>query len=125
MSEYEKLLSLSLEELEIASLLLEREHYRTCLSRSYYSIYYATKALLLSQNIDTSTHKDTIRLFGQHFVKTGQFSAEWAKILSDAYELRQLSDYDADFTGTLAEAEKILEQAKNFVAEVEQFLKAQ
>ncbi|MCA6575825.1 MAG: HEPN domain-containing protein [Pseudanabaena sp. M57BS1SP1A06MG] len=55
MSEHEKLLSLSLEELEIASLLLEREHYRTCLSRSYYSIYYAAKALLLSKNLDAST----------------------------------------------------------------------
>ncbi|MCL1492951.1 MAG: HEPN domain-containing protein [Pseudanabaena sp. Salubria-1] len=125
MNEYKKLLSLSLEELEIAALLLDREHYRTCLSRSYYSIYYATQALLLSQNLDASTHKGTIRLFGQHFVKTGQFSSEFAKILSDAYELRQLSDYDADFTGTLAEAERILEQAKTFVAEVEQLLNAQ
>ena len=125
MNEYKKLLSLSLEELEIAALLLDREHYRTCLLRSYYSIYYATQALLLSQNLDASTHKGTIRLFGQYFVKTGQFSSEFAKILSDAYELRQLSDYDADFTGTLAEAERILEQAKTFVAEVEQLLNAQ
>ena len=125
MNEYKKLLSLSLEELEIAALLLDREHYRTCLSRSYYSIYYATQALLLSQNLDASTHKGTIRLFGQYFVKTGQFSSEFAKILSDAYELRQLSDYDADFTGTLAEAERILEQAKTFVAEVEQLLNSQ
>ncbi|GBO56191.1 hypothetical protein APA_4521 [Pseudanabaena sp. lw0831] len=125
MNEYKKLLSLSLEELEIAALLLDREHYRTCLSRSYYSIYYATQALLLSQNLYASTHKGTIRLFGQHFVKTGQFSSEWAKILSDAYELRQLSDYDADFTGTFAEAKKSLEQAKAFVAEVEKLLNAQ
>ena len=125
MNEYKKLLSLSREELEIAALLLEREHYRTCLSLSYYSIYYATQALLLSQNLDASTHKGTIRLFGQHFVKTGQFSSEWAKILSDAYELRQLSDYDADFTGTLAEAEILLEKAKAFVTEVERILNEQ
>ena len=125
MNEYKKLLSLSREELEIAALLLEREHYRTCLSRSYYSLYYATQALLLSQNLDASTHKGTIRLFGQHFVKTGQFSSEWAKILSDAYELRQLSDYDADFTGTLAEAEMLLEKAKAFVTEVERILNEQ
>ncbi|ELS32935.1 HEPN domain-containing protein [Pseudanabaena catenata USMAC16] len=55
-------------------------------------------------------------------MKTGQLSSSWSKILGNAYELRQLSDYDADFTGTLAEAEKILEQAKAFVAEVEQVL---
>ena len=80
---------------------------------------------MLSQNLDASTHKGTIRLFGQHFVKTGQFSSEWAKILSDAYELRQLSDYDADFTGTLAEAEMLLEKAKAFVTEVERILNEQ
>ena len=114
MNEYKKLLFLSREELEIAALLLEREHYRTCLSRSYYSLYYATQALLLSQNLDASTHKGTIRLFGQHFVKTGQFSSEWAKILSDAYELRQLSDYDADFTGTLFRSRNAFREGKSF-----------
>ena len=46
MNEYKKLFSLSLEELEIAALLLERERYRTCVSRSYYSIYYATQAFV-------------------------------------------------------------------------------
>jgi len=58
-------------------------------------------------------------------VKTGQFSPEWSNALKAAYDLRQLSDYDADFTGTLAEAEKILEQAKTFVAEVEKVLQQQ
>jgi hypothetical protein len=86
-------------------------------------MYYATKALLLSKDLDVSTHKGTIRLFNQYFVKTSQFSSVWSKILSDAYELRQLSDYDADFTGTLAEAQMILEKAKAFIVEVEKVLK--
>ncbi len=55
-------------------------------------------------------------------MKTSQFSSVWSKILSDAYELRQLSDYDADFTGTLAEAQMILEKAKAFIVEVEKVL---
>ena len=115
MNEFRKLFSLALEELDIAKLLLEREHYRTTISRSYYSMYYATQALLLSQNIDVSTHKGLIRLFSLHFVKTGQFSPEWSNTLKEAYDLRQLSDYDPDFTVTLAEAEMILEKAKTFV----------
>ena len=64
------------------------------------------------------------QVFSLHFVKTGLFSPEWSNALKAAYDLRQLSDYDADFTGTLAEVEKILEQAKTFVAEVEQLLEA-
>ena len=122
MNEFKKLFSLALEEIDIATLLLEREHYRTSISRSYYSMYYVAQALLLSQDIDASTHKGLIRLFSLHFVKTGQFSPEWANTLKAAYDLRQLSDYDADFTGTLAEAEKISEQVKSSVAKVAQVL---
>jgi uncharacterized protein (UPF0332 family) len=123
MNEFKKLFSLALEELDIAKLLLEREHYRTSISRSYYSMYYAAQSLLLSQNIDTSTHKGLIRLFSLHFVKTGKLSPEWSNTLKEAYDLRQLSDYDADFTGTLAEAQMILEKAKAFIVEVEKVLK--
>ena len=123
MNEFKKLFSLALEELDIAKLLLEREHYRTSISRSYYSMYYAAQSLLLSQNIDTSTHKGLIRLFSLHFVKIGKLSPEWSNTLKEAYDLRQLSDYDADFTGTLAEAETILEKAKDFIVEVEKILK--
>lgn len=125
MNELKKLFSLALEELDIAKLLLERVHYRTSISRSYYSMYYAAQSLLLSQNIDTSPHKGLIRLFSLHFVKTGKLSLEWSNTLKEAYDLRQLSDYDADFTGTLAEAETILEKAKDFIVEVEKILKQQ
>lgn len=123
MNEFKKLFSLALEEIDIATLLLERKHYRTSISRSYYSMYYAAQSLLLSQNIDTSTHKGLIRLFSLHFVKIGKLSPEWSNTLKEAYDLRQLSDYDADFTGTLAEAETILEKAKDFIVEVEKILK--
>jgi len=88
-------------------------------------MYYAAQALLLSQNIDTSTHKGLIRLFSLHFVKTGQFSPEWSNTLKTAYDLRQLSDYDADFTGTLADADMMLEKAKTFIIEVEHLLNPQ
>ena len=125
MNEFKKLFYLALEELDIASLLVERQHYRTSISRSYYSMYYAAQALLLSQNIDTSTHKGLIRLFSLHFVKTGRFSPEWSNTLKTAYDLRQLSDYDTDFTGTLADAGMMLEKAKTFIIEVERLLNPQ
>ena len=51
------------EELETAALLLESNRYRTSISRAYYSMYYATQALLISENINTGTHKGLIKLF--------------------------------------------------------------
>ena len=68
MSQIQFYLNLSQEELETASLLLESNRYRASISRAYYSMYYATQALLISENINTSTHKGLIKLFRLHFL---------------------------------------------------------
>jgi uncharacterized protein (UPF0332 family) len=88
MNEFKKLFSLALEELDIAKLLLERAHYRASICRSYYSMYYAAQASLLSENIDTATHKGLIRLFSLHeaemlLEKAKTFVAEVERILNE------------------------------------------
>ena len=86
-------------------------------------LHFILELALLSKGLDASTHKGLLRLFSEHFVKTGQLSSEWSKVLNSTYSLRQLSDYDTDFTGTLSEAEMTLEKTKAFIAEVSQLLK--
>ncbi len=48
--------------------------YSSVISHSYYAIFYAAKALLLTKNIPTSSpevHKKTFNAFKEHFVDTG------------------------------------------------------
>ena len=48
--------------------------YSSVISHSYYSIFYAAKALLLLKNIRTSSpeiHRKTLEEFNKNFVKTG------------------------------------------------------
>ena len=50
--------------------------YDSCVSRCYYAMFYTAEVLLLTKGLKASSHKGVLRLFGQHFVKTGIFERE-------------------------------------------------
>ena len=110
------------EELETSQLLLQNKHYRACISRCYYGMYYATQALLASRNIFSRTHKGVIKQFSQHFVKSGALPAEMVKDLSNTYDLRQISDYEETALLTHQQAQQALEASTQFVNRVHLFL---
>ena len=122
MSSTAQLLILSEQDLETAQLLLDNKRYRACISRAYYAMYYGTQALLDAKKIASRTHKGMIQQFGQHFVKSGEFSAEMSKKLSEMYDLRQLSDYEADVVINQEQAEAALAASIEFVGQVKVYL---
>ena len=122
MSEISKLLNLSSEDLDTAELLYKSQRYRSCISRAYYAVYYVSQALLLSEGIETSTHRGIIKLINLHFVKTGRVNSNISKLLSDTYDLRQSGDYSTDFVADEIVANRAIADAKTFIAEIRKFL---
>ena len=64
----------------------EATFYSSVISHSYYSIFYATKAILLTKNIRTFSpgiHKKTYDLFDKTFVKTGVLDKKLLQIYTD------------------------------------------
>lgn len=122
MSEISKLLSLSSEDLETAEFLHEAKRYRSCISRAYYAMYYASQALLLSEGLETSTHKGVIKLINLHFAHTGKLSLDIAKLLKSIYDLRQSGDYSTDFVADEIVANRAIADAKNFIGEIRKIL---
>ena len=64
----------------------ETTFYSAVISHSYYSIFYAAKAILLTKNIRTfspSIHKKTYDLFDETFVKTGVLDNKLLQINTD------------------------------------------
>ena len=60
--------------------------YSSVISHSYYAIFYAAKAILLTKNIKTSSpniHKTTYDLFDKTFVKTGVLDKKLLQIYTD------------------------------------------
>ena len=63
------------EKLASAKILLKEKHFKDSLSRSYYAMFSAVRALLALKELDSSKHSGVISLFNQYFVKTNLVDA--------------------------------------------------
>jgi uncharacterized protein (UPF0332 family) len=91
------LLTRSREALEEAEILAGANHWNTCVSRLYYSCFYAASALLQKQGFSSSKHSGVRSLFNNHLVRTGMVSKEISAIYNDLFDRRQESDYGPFF----------------------------
>ncbi len=110
------------ESLEAARTLLDKKLIRPSVNRAYYAMFYAVLALLAREKQETSKHSGAIALFDRDFVKQGIFKKDYSRWLHDAFDLRQRSDYAADYRATRDDADKTLENAESFVNEVKKVL---
>ena len=58
------------ETLEVAKLCMDNKHYKDTINRSYYTAFYAVKAVLALEEVDFKRHKDAVAYFNQHYVAT-------------------------------------------------------
>ncbi|MBN1255186.1 MAG: HEPN domain-containing protein [Deltaproteobacteria bacterium] len=102
-----------------ASDCLQHKHYGLSVTRSYYAMFSATRALLAFKEMDSSKHSGVIALFNQHIVKADLFPKDIGKFITKAKDLREEADY-GDFVEITEKDAKIqLERAQTFVAEAE------
>lgn len=102
--------------------MIKAEDNESAVSRTYYAMFFATEALLLSKGLSYSKHKGVISAFGKEFVLPGIFPKEMGRELRRAYEKRQLSDYQYTFVITKEEAVELLEKGEEFVEETKKYL---
>ena len=110
------------ESLEAARTLLDINLIRPSVNRAYYAMFYAVLALLARGKKETSKHSGAIALFDRDFVKQGIFKKEYSRWLHDAFDLRQRSDYAAEYHASPEDAESTLNNAETFVAKVKDVL---
>ncbi|MDE6685367.1 MAG: HEPN domain-containing protein [Duncaniella sp.] len=63
-------------------------------NRLYYAVFYMCEALLLSNQITTSSHAGVSRMMSLHFVRTGKLQKEEGELLGRLFRMRQTGDYD-------------------------------
>ncbi len=114
MKEIEDLIRKAERFLKTAKLSLEDGDYDSCVSRSYYAMFFVTEAILLTGDIEVYSHKGALVMFEKHFVKTGKIDRQYGKDLRRAKDLRQKADYAFSFKVNQNEAEDILESADEF-----------
>lgn len=118
----------------------DETYYSTVISHCYYSIFYATKALLLTKSIETDApevHKKTFEEFKKNFIDTGELDVAllkvYKKMIIRAEELLGLYETEKKKRGhftykTLPQAninpaEDSLENAKKFVMNIKEIIK--
>lgn len=70
--------------------------------------------VLQKQRLTAKSHKGTLLLFAEHFIKTGILPRESLTDFRNVFDERLLAEYDADFSFSEQEAEQILDKAKRF-----------
>ncbi len=111
--------------LRAAQLLARHGIYADAVSRAYYAVLHAAKAALQTRNISAESHAAVKRLFGLHFVKTGEFEPEWSASLAEGFEDRLAADYDGERQFTAREARDESRRAGAFLKRVRRFLRSQ
>ncbi|MFZ5911871.1 MAG: HEPN domain-containing protein [Chloroflexota bacterium] len=110
------------EMLDVASLNLDNDFYGSVCNRAYYAIFYAASALLYAKGMSFGKHSAVLSAFRQQFIKNGEFDVSWSRVYERIMSHRHSSDYDI-FTSIEKEQAVIdLEDARQFVQEVEQWL---
>ncbi|SFG89089.1 Uncharacterized protein, contains HEPN domain, UPF0332 family [Desulfotomaculum arcticum] len=109
----------------VAQQLFDLGHYMDAASKSYYAIFQAARAVLATIELDSRKHSGVISLFNLHFVKTGILPKEFRKIIISAQDLRLASDYDDFYIVSRKDAEQSLQNARTFIAGIEQYLNSQ
>jgi len=107
------------EKLKAAKSLFEGGFYSDAVSRAYYAMFYAVRALLSDENIYPKSHRGAISQFGLKFVKEGKFKKELFDLFARAQEDREAADYGILSGIEEEEAKKIIEGADVFLKECE------
>lgn len=113
------------ESLDAAKSLFKDEFYDFSTGRSYYAMFYATEAVLLTKNLSFSKHSAVIGAFGKEFVKTEVLPKKLREYLFSAFDMRQLGDYGAPGSVNKEKAQSLIEETKEFVETIEDYLRTE
>ncbi|MBM4033184.1 MAG: HEPN domain-containing protein [Planctomycetes bacterium] len=91
-------------------------------ARSYYAVFYAASALLLSDDRRFRRHSGVIASFHRYYVKEGRVPREAGRTLIRLHDLRDLADYGGSQHVTMADAQQAVADARRFLDLVQPLL---
>ncbi|MDY5030319.1 MAG: HEPN domain-containing protein [Blautia sp.] len=113
------------ESLKASENCFENGFYKDSINRSYYSAFYAIKAVLALGTIDFKRHKDVIAYFNKEYVATEIFTKELGRRLGTLKQLREKSDYDDFYIASKENAMEQIETAEIVLQSIKEYIERQ
>lgn len=118
MKEVQLLLERAALKLSAAKVLLREGYFDDAVSRAYYSMHFAARALLLTKDIAPKTHGGLVSKFGLEFVDKGFIERTHGRALNVAKEDREEADYSIICEITEEEAKLVINDADAFLERI-------
>lgn len=96
--------------------------YRAAANRTYYAIFHGLRSVLALDEIDMSKHSAVIAVFRRAYLKTNILDRRFSGLITDAFEIRNESDYDDFFIVVKADVEQEIEETKELLEAIKQYL---
>lgn len=103
---------------------LDGDFYGVAVNRAYYAFFYAATALLLTIDLTRNKHSGVLAAFREHLVKPGTFPIQDSHAYGEAFELRNVTDYEMLGKVDSDQARTVVENADQFVTRCESYLTA-
>ena len=113
------------DKLRSAKILLDSESYKDSISRSYYAMFTAVRAILAVDEVDFKKHAGVISYFQREYIKNGKFDKRYSKYLSNAFKIRNDTDYADFYIVKRQDAEEQYERAVELLKVIEEYLSRQ
>ena len=111
------------EAVDAAKSLVEKDLYRSAMSRAYFGLFHYIKALLYTQGLEPKSHEELEHLFGFHFVKSGKVDIKSAKLLARLQKYCERSDYGLVSVFSTEDVEEELTEVEHFINSIQGYLK--
>lgn len=108
---------------QAAQVLAESGLLSDAVSRLYYSVYHALRALLLTKGFEPKTHEGALSLLHRHFIKEKIFTPRSSHIIARLAKYRQEADYNPTYVFRLNDYNDFREEAEEVVGQILAYLK--
>ena len=94
------------------------------INRSYYAIFHGMRSVLALENKDFEKHSAVISYFRKEYIKTGKIPVEASKIIGNAFNTRNDSDYEDFYEPSEEDVEEQFKDARRFIDIIKEYLAA-
>jgi uncharacterized protein (UPF0332 family) len=110
------------EELAAARTLVEAGLYRPAMTRVYYAVFHAMRALLFAEGLQPRSHEGVQHLLNLHYVRAGRLEPQWTRVVARLQKYREEADYGAALALDREALDEELGAAEAFCARARELL---